>query len=415
MATSKLLRVKEGDLSLNSDNDSYSCDACGSTNITEARAGCVCRNCGLVLSSLVLEYHRPYEVSKLQHSPEGKTQIGSYRERVSKAQSVQLKKWQRLDSERTHEENMKKLARREIKRILSGLNISLMGADPVFKRFWGIRKRIRPGTKFRSVERLVPITIYLHYKLNCKGISEQELLEISQITKKEFNSFKLQLHAYFPSYQNRDRKDYVLKRIYQLTEEFKLGMEFYHSAKDIMYRFWEVIKNTKDDVIAGVVCSIVALCQADCDLRVNAICSHLGIQMSTIQRQVEHNVFNHLRVKGFISLVRSSDLLKKVMVKLGLIKQDERILSVISIKLGEGVGIYNAHNDEILPVTPNMLVVQTTSGSYLLLDEGQPLYHESQANSKHIIQDGISGGRDLSIQFTKYEYPKGPPKSVASY
>ena len=107
------------------------------------------------------------------------------------------------------------------------------------------------------------------FKLNCRGINEQELLEISDITKKEFNAFKLQLRTFLPEYQARNRKNYVLQKIFQVTEEFELGMEFYDTARGIMYRLWEIIKNTKDDVIAGVVCSIVALCEPNRELMVN--------------------------------------------------------------------------------------------------------------------------------------------------
>ena len=189
-------------------------------------------------------------------------------------------------------------------------------------------------------------------------------------------------------------------------------MAFYHAAKRVMYRFWEIIKNTKDDVIAGVACSIVALCRTKCEVKVSSICSHLGIRMSTIQRQVEQNVFNHLHMKGFSSLVRSSGLLKKVMVDLGLIERGDEILSVYQITLGKGVDIYNAHNVERLPLAPCLLVVKTTSGSCLVFDEKYPLIRGDFVNSKHIIHDGVLGERVLSCQYTEYIYPIGPPRGI---
>ena len=340
----KVSRVKREDYSL--DNDISTCDACDSTDIKETREGYVCGNCGIVLSSLVLEYHHPYDQNKVQNAPRGRTQIGFYKERMNKTQSVQLHKFAQLDSERDREEDVKIKAKREIKRILSGLSLPLTESLPIFKQFSAIRKVLQHGTKFRCVEKLAPITIYLHFKLNCKGINEQELLDISSITKKEFNAFKLQVKNFIPYYHKRDRKNYILQKILQITEEFGMGMEFYDTAKRIMYKFWEIIKNTKDDVIAGVVCSIVALCDKQKRLKVNAICSHLGIQMSTIQRQVEQNVFNHLRVKGFKSLVKSSDLLRKIMIKLNLIEQDEEMpmfQSLTEVKLGSAQKIFNPH------------------------------------------------------------------------
>ncbi|MCJ7648538.1 MAG: hypothetical protein MUP85_07990, partial [Candidatus Lokiarchaeota archaeon] len=263
--------------------------------------------------------------------------------------------------------------------------------------------------KFRSPEKLVPITIYLHFKLNCKGINEQELLEISRISKKEFNAFKLQVKNFIPYYNKRDRKNYILQKILQITEEFGLGMEFYDTAKKIMYKFWEIIKNTKDDVIAGIVCSIVALCDKQKRLKVNAICSHLGIQMSTIQRQVEENVFNHLRVKGFKSLVKSSALLCKIMIKLGLIEHDEvmpLVQSLVEVKLGSAQKIFNPHKT----FEYYMQIVKTTSGSFIILNKS-PIKndHEFSYLSKKINPLGTPGSEKITIEMCSYHYPKGPP------
>lgn len=396
------------------DNDISTCDACNSTNIMETREGYVCGNCGIVLSSLVLEYHHPYDQNVVQNAPRGKTQIGFYKERVSKAQSVQLQKWQKLDSERDREEDVKIKAQREIKRILSGLNLPLTESQSIFKQFSAIRRVLHHGTKFRCVEKLAPITIYLHFKLNCKGINEQELLGISSITKKEFNAFKLQVKNFIPYYYKRDRKNYILQKILQITEEFAMGMDFYDTAKRIMYKFWEIIKNTKDDVIAGVVCSIVALCDKQKRLKVNAICSHLGIQMSTIQRQVEQNVFNHLRVKGFKSLVKSSSLLRKIMIRLGLIEQDEEMpmfQSLTEIKLGSAQKIFNPHGN----IEYYMHAVKTTSGSFILLNKS-PIDNEHEfSSSKKIIPIGTPGSEKIIIKMRNYHYPKGPPLQIASH
>lgn len=88
----------------------------------------------------------------------------------------------------------------EIRRILSILGCSLSKASPIYKLFWKIRNCLQPGMKYRDVARLVPITIYFYYKLNSKYLNEYELLEVSMISKLEFNNFKLQLREYLPQY-----------------------------------------------------------------------------------------------------------------------------------------------------------------------------------------------------------------------
>ena len=406
----KISRLKREDYSI--DSEISSCDACDSTDIKETPEGYVCGDCGIVLSSLVLEYHHPYDQAVLQNAPRGRTQIGSYKERVNKAQSVQLQKWQQLDSERDREEDVKIKAQREIKRILSCLSLPLTESLRIFKQFSAIRKVLQPGTKFRSPEKLVPITIYLHFKLNCKGINELELLEISLISKKEFNAFKLQVKNFIPYYTKRNRKDYILQKILQITEEFGMGMDFYNTSKKIMYTFWEIIKNTKDDVIAGVVCSIVALCDKEKRLKVNAICSHLGIQMSTIQRQVEQNVFNHLQVKGFKSLVKSSDLLRKIMIRLDLIEPDEEmptIQTLTEVKLGSTQEIFNPQKT----FKYYMQAVNTTSGSFILLNNPPNNIEQEFSNSKKIVPIGTNDN-EITIRVRSYHYPKGPPLRVVN-
>jgi transcription initiation factor TFIIIB Brf1 subunit/transcription initiation factor TFIIB len=413
MATNeRLSRIKREVYSL--DKEISTCDACDSTDIKQTREGYVCANCGLVLSSLVLEYHHPYNETVIQHAPRGGTQIGLYKERVTTPQSAQLQKWQKLDSERDREEDVKIKARSEIKRLLSGLGLPLSESQHIFKQFCAIRKVLQSGTKFRSPEKLVPITVYLHFKLNCKGINEQELLEISNITKKEFNAFKLQVKNFIPYYCKRNRKDYILQKILQITEEFGMDMEFYNTAKKIMYSFWEVIKNTKDDVIAGVVCSIVALCDKQKRLKVNAICSHLGIQMSTIQRQVELNVFHYLRVKGFKSLVKSSELLRKVMIKLGLIEKDERmpvVESLTVVNLGSGKKVFNP----LKTFEYYMHVIKTTLGTFIILSKSPTHDKNEFPDLKKIIPLGTPGSEKITIKVQNYHYPKGPPLHLTSH
>ena len=109
----------------------------------------------------------------------------------------------------------------------------------------------------------------------------------------------------------------------ELAEHFQLGMEFYFQSKNILLHLWESIKNTKDDVIAGLVASIVLLCEHQNkpkeEVNVHLICKRLGIKMSTIQSQVKRRIFERFKVEGFTTLLKSTDLLKKVMHKLGLI------------------------------------------------------------------------------------------------
>ena len=413
MATNRIKRYRD-DINPQEDRSINSCDVCHSRNIQKTLEGYVCGDCGIVLSRLIMEYHRPYDEANLHHAPKGRTQIGTVKERFSNERSPHLNKLNKLDSERDNDERVSVSAHYEIRRILSTLGLSLVEVSPVYKLFIKLRKCLQKGTKYRSVRKLVPITIYLYFKLNCKGINEQELLEKSEITKKEFNNFKLQLRNYIPQYYSRDRKQFILQKIMNITVEFNQGMEFYHAAERVLERFWEIIKNTKDDVVAGICTSIIALCEIERDLKVNVICNHLSIQMSTIHRQIEQKIFERLRVEGFESLVRSSDLLRKIMVKLGVIEDNEPLepqpVSVLKIKIGNATNIFNAHES----IEYYIYAVKTTFGTFMLMKE-EPKSKKFPQKSKRTVNTGLHERNNFLIELSdyKYPYPCGPPELTA--
>jgi len=47
--------------------------------------------------------------------------------------------------------------------------------------------------------------------------------------------------------------------------------------------------------------------------------------LSNNQAQVEKKIINQLGIKGFMSLVKSAELLRKVVIKLGLLEQDQTL------------------------------------------------------------------------------------------
>ncbi|GAI00923.1 unnamed protein product, partial [marine sediment metagenome] len=58
-------------------------------------------------------------------------------------------------------------------------------------------------------------------------------------------------------------------------------------------------------------------------IRISNLCKHLGIEMSSIQTQVEQNIIKRFNVKDFVSMVKSAGLLEKILAKLGLVETPE--------------------------------------------------------------------------------------------
>ncbi|MFW9829353.1 MAG: DC1 domain-containing protein [Promethearchaeota archaeon] len=325
---------------------SLQCDICGSENVTQNESGYVCKECGIMLDLQILEYHIPYNQDIIQYAPLGKTQIGSTKERMQNPQSYRLNRLNRLDSIKSNEENVKTRAMIEINRIFEVLSLPESDKKKVFSNFVQIRSKIVHGTKYRSPEKLIPLVIYFTYKFDCKPIDEQALLGVSNIEKKDFQSFKLQICDFKPKYKERNRMEYVCQKVLEISEHFELGMYFYYQSKKILDKLWEMIKNTKDNVIAGVVTSISALCLPDKLISVSEICRKLNIRMSTIHKQVERKIFERFRVPGFVSLVKSAELLKEVMLKIGAlmeeIEEEPEYNEIIEIELGNGMQTFNA-------------------------------------------------------------------------
>jgi hypothetical protein len=317
------------------------CDACRSTHIIETTQGYVCGTCGLVLEGQKIIFNK-VNFSDIEHYAKlGKTNIGTVKERFANANSVKLNHLQKLHSIESNEKELLTRAKIEISRIFTSLNLPRNLEKFVYHHFIKIRSALLPGTKYRIPEKLIPLCIYFMCKFRNVSINEVELLEVSKISKKEFNAFKLQIIHFFPQYKERDRKSYVLQKILELAEHFKLGMEFYFQCKKILFRLWENIKNTKDEVIAGLVASISVLCTFQENskevINVHSICKRLGIKMSTIQSQVKRRIFDQFQVEGFTTLVKSTDLLKKIIEKMGLIdtKKNENKIEDTKDELAE--------------------------------------------------------------------------------
>ena len=430
MATHQLVKINS--LELDSvQNPLECCDVCGSSNIIETREGYTCRDCGIVLEVKKLEYHRPYDAEIVQYAVLGKTQIGYKSERRATKNSVRLEGLSRLDSHRTSEESVVTSAKIAIKSILTNLDFPLKDSVSILEVFREIRAQLGKGTKFRSAEMLVPCVIYFYYKRNNTPISETKLLEVSKISKKDFNEFKIPMANLWPQYKERDRKEYIIQRILEITEHFDLGMPFYYQSYKILSRFYDSVKNTKDDVIVGLVTSITLLCSQSEGVSVSALCERLGIKMSTIHRQVERRIIERFRVRGFRSLVKSAGLLKKVMTKLGVLDpafvdvdgesidyEDSLVDSadIVQVVLGNAIQVFNNLNENkdfylFLKDLNGYLVASITQATSNNNNNEYNFNNRTTCDNvnEKFFSEKIGNKEIVKLELWKYYNPKGPP------
>ena len=422
MATTKNIDKSKSLKTIPIVDPTYQCDICGSNDIVETLEGFTCRACGIVLEFQRLEYHRPYDADIVQHAVLSKTQIGFKSERSKLQYSVKLENLSRIDASRSTEENVVVTAKVEIKRILTALGFSLNDLDVILNKFKENRAKLGKGTKYRSAEMLVPCVIYAYYKEKNKPIHEKELLEVSKISKKDFNAFKFSIIRIWPEYQERDRKQYITERILEVSEHFKLGMSFYYQSRRILNRFYDSIKNTKDDVIVGLVSSITLLCSQQGNVSISALCDRLGIKMSTIHRQVERRVIQKFNVPGFKSLVKSAELLKDVMEKLGVLdqgfvdpiessKKSPENDDIVQIILGNASQVFNSLNGS----DEHFLFVKEASGYLVasITNKQENFYPNQKLNFKEFYNSNKNEIYDdqepVKVELWRYYNPKGPP------
>ncbi len=299
---------------------STTCDLCQSSDFAESKLGKVCKRCGVVIEQKVLEYHAPYSETRVQHAPlNSRTQVGSVFERLNSRNSSKLRSLAKTNLRYNQHDQQLEIGKIEISRLFHALQLPHNLKKEVFLAYREVRNRIPAGTKFRSPAGLAAVVVYTMMKLRRISIDQIAILEVSHLSRKEFNEFKLRVCPLFKDYSKRDRKSYVAQKILQVSEHFKLGMEFYFRSKRLLDGLWGKINNTSDEVAAGVIASLSLLIQGSEVVTVSSICKKLGIMPSTVHSQVRKHLIAKYEVQGYKSLVKSRDVIKEVLEKLGLI------------------------------------------------------------------------------------------------
>ena len=275
------------------------CYHCNSINISKLSYGYVCRICGTVQELIKFESDTSVDKIQFQNIPTSKITIGNERERKRAKDRGKIRYISKLNSIKQYKEEITKLAFIRAKTILEKLGRSTKDASIILRKFKEILPYFRPKSKFRSPEMCIPCIIYFYYKEANIIIDVETLLEVSEISKIEFNEFRKQMELFWPAYKTRDRKKYILTRIGGVIGYKKL----YNQSKKILDKFWDIIKDSKDDVIAGLVIGI-SITLSKCEkLTLYSISRSLNITQSSLQKSIQTKLFDRLgirnKVKGF--------------------------------------------------------------------------------------------------------------------
>lgn len=277
---------------------SYLCKYCGSEDIAKTEYGYVCRNCATDQGRKRYQYTTSYNRIQIQDVISFKTTIGNERERDLSNNKGKIAYLNKLNSMISHPEETMKTAFNQTKTLLEKLGRPYKDISKILKKFKEIHPHFKKSRKFRNPEKLIPCVVYYYYKINNIVIDQGTLLENSDLSNAELNAFRGCMEDFWSKYQNRDRKKFVLNRIGGVITEKKLGTNLYVQSEKILNKFWGLIKDSKDDVIAGLVIGIAKIRSKREDIALNPICEFLGISQGTLQKSVQRQLFDRHGIKN---------------------------------------------------------------------------------------------------------------------
>jgi len=277
---------------------SYLCKYCGSEDITETEYGYVCRNCATDQGRKRYQATTSNNRIQIHNVVALKTTMGNERERERSNNRGKIAYLNKLNSIIPYSEETMQTAFNQTKTLLEKLGRPDRDISKILKKFNEIHAHIKKSRKFRSPEKLIPCVIYFYYKRNNIVIDQATLLDNSNLSTTEFNTFRRGMEDFWSKYQNRDRKKYILNRIGGVINEKKLKTDLYFQSEKILDKFWDLIKDSKDDVIAGLVIGIAKIRSKREDIALGPICEFLHISQGTLQKSIQRKLFDLHGIKN---------------------------------------------------------------------------------------------------------------------
>ena len=297
------------------------CEECGSENIDDNGSGYyVCQCCGLTVEDMqIYKFNTPFEEEKVQNLPftlKNSTLVGNKSERRKFSNSLDLERLAKMQNiARNYENSVNIAANAEFKRLLEALHLPMSLLRDCMEVHKQIRKKLVKGTRARSPEKLAPAVLFMVLKVKAIVIDNKFFTSVLSVDRDIFREVLVDAAIHYKPYLARDRRPLILNRVQELKDYFGLSSEFLIVACECLKKLWEFIKNTKDDVVAGVVSTLAVLALDIDSVSVSNICDKLEIRMSTINYQMKRKIFETMEKPGFTSLMKSSVLVKDLVMQ----------------------------------------------------------------------------------------------------
>lgn len=178
-----------------------------------------------------------------------------------------------------------------------------------FQTIWS---KMPKNTKYRAYKKLVHVVMYIFLKMRGNNITVPEIIEKPGLNRKEFNKYLKQVVKCYPAYYRRDRKFITIIKMYNVKKTLNFKKNFIDTSCKILDKVWPYVSNTKEEVIAGVVCTLTMIYMSIDNIPISQVCNSLRIEMSAVSYQVKNNIFTNLGVLDFKGLKRSKDQIVKI-------------------------------------------------------------------------------------------------------
>ncbi len=206
--------------------------------------------------------------------------------------------------------------------IISKLKLFMVELDlSDFQELWSgfhsfyqkVLNNIQKGTQYRNPIKLTPIALYLFMKTNGFDIASKDYYEAAGLSREQFRKGLMCVRNYCPEYINRDKRGIVLRKIINVRTHFSFNSQFTEISECLLEKLWVFIKDTKEEIIAGVICILTMIKLPVHNVKYDIICKKLGVKFGTITNQVKYNLCKSFKIEGFKGFRRTSYLLKPVL------------------------------------------------------------------------------------------------------
>lgn len=177
-----------------------------------------------------------------------------------------------------------------------------------------VHARLKKCTKFKSLRLLAPVVVYTVLRSKGMTVKSADFCRASDISLSDFKEGLRVINPYYFEYIKRDREKFVSQLIDKIIAQFNLDSTFKDTTKKTFKIFFPLFKNTKDNIVAGLIfaLSFVAL---DYELRaLYGIFEALGTDLTRAHYHIRRKIFLPNLLGDFKGFVTSKEQLKQFLL-----------------------------------------------------------------------------------------------------